>query len=228
MVYIMSNGLLSEEDKKIIMSDYWSRLDHNVKLIYINKKDTSNCQYCDIIKQLYNELTGMSEKLSLEEYFYEELDNELMERFKIKSAPVVIIQGKNKGLIKFYGIPSGMEFPSFIETIVKASKGETDLPQEIINEVTNIEKDVNIKVFVTPTCPYCPKMVSTSYMFAMLNEKIDAEAWESIEFPDIARDYGVHAVPKVVINDEVSWEGMVPPDYLLHNIYHAIGHEHEH
>ncbi len=224
----MSNGLLSDEDKKIIMNDYWSRLQDTVKLIYINKKDTSDCQYCDIIKQLYNELANMSEKITLEEYYYEELDPKILNKYKIKTAPVVVIKGRNKGLIKFYGIPSGMEFPSFIETIVKASKGETDLPQDIIKEISKIDKDVNIKVFVTPTCPYCPKMVSTSFMFAMLNENIEAEAWESIEFPDIAKDYGVHAVPKVVINDEVSWEGMVPPDYLLHNIFHAIGHEHEH
>lgn len=224
----MSGGLLSEDDKKIILKDYWSRLEDAVKLIYINRKDSSDCQYCDVIKQLYNELAGMTDKIILEEYFYEDLDQKFINKYKIKNAPVVVIQGRNKGLIKFYGIPSGMEFPSFIETIVKTSVGETDLPEDIVNGIVEIDKDVNIKVFVTPTCPYCPKMVSTSFMFAMLNENIEAEAWESIEFPDMAKDYNVHAVPKVVINDEVSWEGMVPPDYLLHNIYHAIGREHEH
>ncbi len=224
----MADQVLSDEDKKIIMNDYWARLEDNVKLIYINKKDSSNCQYCSLIKQLYTELASMSDKISLEEYIYEDLDEDFKNKYRIRAAPVVVIEGRNKGLIKFYGIPSGMEFPSFIETIVKASKGETDLPDNIVEEVKKIDKEVNIKVFVTPTCPYCPKMVSTSYMFAMINENIEAEAWESIEFPEIARDYSVQAVPKVVINDEVSWEGMAPPDYLLHNIYHALGEVHEH
>jgi len=219
----MSSPILSEEDRKIVMEEYWSRLSNEVKLIYINSRD-NDCQYCDLIKQLYTELSQMTDKITLEEYYLEDNPEELREKYRILTAPVVVIQGVNKGLIKFYGIPSGMEFPSFIETIVKVSRGEVDLPRDIIQEVKNIDRYVNIKVFITPTCPYCPKMVSTSFMFAMLNENIDAEAWESIEFPDISQQYSVAAVPKTVINDSVSWEGLVPPEYLLHNIQHAIGH----
>ncbi len=222
----MGNGILSEEDMKIVMEEYWSRLSNEVKLIYINSMD-GDCQYCDLIKQLYTELSQMTDKIVLEEYYFEDDPKGLMEKYKIRAAPVVILQGVNKGMIKFYGIPSGMEFPSFIETIVKVSRGEIDLPGDIVKEVKKIDKYVNIKVFITPTCPYCPKMVSTSFMFAILNENIDAEAWESIEFPEISQEYGVAAVPKTVINDTVSWEGLVPPEYLLHNIQHTLNPEEE-
>ncbi len=216
----MSRGsrLLSDEDRKIIVEEYWSRLSNDVKLIYINSRD-DRCQYCDIIRQLYEELSSESDKLRLEEYYYEDDTEYFKEKYSVKAAPVIVLEGVNEGKIKFYGIPSGMEFPSFIETIVRISRGETDLPKSIEKEIRGIDKYANIQIFVTPSCPYCPKMVSTSYMFAMLNKNINSEAWESIEFPEISMKYDVTAVPKIVINNSVSWEGLVPPEYLLHNLY---------
>lgn len=216
----MGDRLISDNDIKIIKDNYWSRLTNAVKLVYINKR--GECQYCKTISQLYKEISGITDKISLEELYIEDLPKDFIEEYNIIEAPVVIIKGRNKGLIKFYGIPSGMEFPSFIESIVKISNGEVDLPDEVISKVKSIDMKVNIKIFVTPSCPYCPKMVSTGFMFSILNENIEVEAFESIEFPDIAEKYDVHAVPKIVINDKVSWEGMVPPDYFLENILQAL------
>ncbi len=216
-----SKPLLSSEDKKIIIEEYWSRLKEKVELIFVNTR-SERCKYCNLIKQLYEELIELSDKLHLREFYIEDKLEELRNLFKIKGAPVVVLKGVNKGLIKFYGIPSGLEFPSFIETIVRVSRGEVDLPENIIEEVKSIDKYVNIQVFITPSCPYCPKMVSTAYMFAIINSNIDAEAWETIEFPEVSEYYKVSAVPKIVINDIVQWEGLVPPEYLLHNIYYAI------
>lgn len=216
-----SRRLLSDEDRKIIIEEYWSRLSDKVKIIYINSR-SETCQYCGMIRQLYEELSSDSDKIEFVEYYLEDDIKYFRETYNIKAAPVVVLQGLNKGGIKFYGIPSGMEFPSFIEAIVRISRGETDLSRSLEEEIKGIDKYINIQVFVTPSCPYCPKMVSSSYLFAMLNENIDSEAWEVIEFPFISEKYNVSAVPKIVINNIVSWEGLVPPEYLLHNIYAAI------
>lgn len=213
--------IISDKDKEIILREYWNKLKNKVKLLYFNTKK-SNCQYCNVIKQLYIELSEMSNLLEFDEVIFED-NQELANKYNIISAPAVVIKGVNKGLIKFYGIPSGMEFPSFIDTIVKISRGETELSNKIIEDINNIIKDmVNIKVFITPTCPYCPKMVSTVFQFAIVSNYIDAEAWESVEFPDESKKYGVMAVPKIIINDELSFEGLVSPEHLLHYIYHAL------
>lgn len=207
--------LISDEDKKIIVENYWSKLDSDVKLIYFNTK-RENCKYCTTIEQLYRELTQLSDKISLDTYYYED-QRKLAGKYNVITAPAVVIIGKSKGLIKFYGIPAGMEFPSFIDTIVKISGGNTELDENLITNLNQaVYNYVNIKVFVTPTCPYCPKMVSTAFQFAIINENIDAEAWEAIEFPEESNKYGVKAVPKVIINEEISFEGLVSPEALLH------------
>lgn len=213
--------LLSDEDIEVLKRDYWSKLDHDVKLIYISSRDKS-CQYCEVIRQLYEELDRSSEKIKLYTFYFEDDPEWFRGKYKIIRPPVVYVSSKNRGSIKFYGLPSGLEFSSFVEALVIASTLEVDLPRSIIEEIYKIEEEVNIKVFVTPSCPYCPRMVSLSYMFAALNEHIDAEAIESLEFPEIAEKYRVATVPKVVINDRVYWEGLVPPETLLRYIQRAI------
>ena len=167
------------------------------------------------------ELGELTDKLIMKEYFLNN-DVSLKYKFNFEYAPVTILKGKNRGLIKFYGIPAGQEFPSFLETIVMLSTGEHGLPDQLIRQVSEINNYVIIRTFVTPSCPYCPKMVFTTYQFAFINEFIDAEGWEITEFPSVSERYDVIAVPKIIINDRIAWEGLVPPEYLLERIMEAL------
>jgi hypothetical protein len=50
---------------------------------------------------------------------------------------------------------------------------------------------------------------------AVASDQVRAAAIEATEFPDLSRAYRVMAVPKIVINDRVEFEGALPePDFL--------------
>ena len=50
---------------------------------------------------------------------------------------------------------------------------------------------------------------------AIASDRVRAEAIEATEFPELSQQYQVMAVPKVVINDRVAFEGALPePDFL--------------
>jgi hypothetical protein len=50
---------------------------------------------------------------------------------------------------------------------------------------------------------------------AVASDRVRATAIEATEFPELSRAYRVMAVPKVVINDRVQFEGALPePDFL--------------
>ena len=50
---------------------------------------------------------------------------------------------------------------------------------------------------------------------AVASERVRATAIEATEFPDLSRAYRVSAVPKIVINDRVEFEGALPePEFL--------------
>ena len=50
---------------------------------------------------------------------------------------------------------------------------------------------------------------------AIASDRVRAECIEANEFPEISQRYHVMAVPKVVINDRVEFEGAYPePEFL--------------
>ncbi len=50
---------------------------------------------------------------------------------------------------------------------------------------------------------------------AVASERVRSIAIEATEFPDLSRAYQVMAVPKVVINDRVQFEGALPESEFL-------------
>jgi len=50
---------------------------------------------------------------------------------------------------------------------------------------------------------------------AVASERVRSTAIEATEFPELSRAYQVMAVPKVVINDRVQFEGALPESEFL-------------
>ena len=59
---------------------------------------------------------------------------------------------------------------------------------------------------------------------AVASDRVRATAIEATEFPELSRAYRVMAVPKVVINDRVQFEGALPePEFLEAVVRAATG-----
>ncbi|MEM2268296.1 MAG: thioredoxin family protein, partial [Thermoplasmata archaeon] len=84
-----------------------------------------------------------------------------------------------------------------------------------------IDSPIRIQVFVTPTCPYCPKAVRVAHKFAQYNENVIGEMIESIEFPDWADKFGVSSVPHIVINEDVQFVGAYPEENFIEFVMEA-------
>ncbi len=118
--------------------------------------------------------------------------------------------------IKFYGITSGMEFPTLLEDILMVSFQKTELDQQLEDMVRAIDSPVQIRVMVTLTCPYCPRMVRLAHQFAFLNDKIRGEMVDASQFQALAQRYDVQGVPHTVINESAHLQGSMEagPFYL--------------
>ena len=57
---------------------------------------------------------------------------------------------------------------------------------------------------------------------AVASDKVTATAIEATEFPDLSRAYRVSAVPKIVINDRVQFEGALPEPQFLAAVLQAV------
>ena len=58
---------------------------------------------------------------------------------------------------------------------------------------------------------------------AAASDKVSATAIEATEFPELSRAYRVSAVPKIVMNDRVQFEGALPEKDFLAAVLKAAG-----
>ncbi len=195
--------------------EYFSKLENNVRIYYAIPEGGS--KYGTLVRELLEILDGLSEKVTAIE-----MSKKFIEEHEIDKRPAIVIHGKKEYNIRYFGVPMGYEFGVLIEDIVYASKGVPDLPQEIISKISSIDRRVHIQVFVTPSCPYCPIMAKASHMYAIANLNIVADVIEVMEFPSLADKYKVYAVPKVVINDEIEFEGAVPHEFFVEKIVESL------
>lgn len=198
-------------------------LDREVRLLMFTQE--IECMYCRETRTLLEELVQTSDKLKLEVYNFI-IDKDKADQMGIDKIPaIVILEGGKDFGIRYYGIPSGYEFASLLEDIKMVGTGQVELNDDLIERVKAIDKDVHLQVYVTPTCPYCPRAVIAAHKFAYLNPLIKSDMVEATEFPHLARKYNVMGVPRTIINENDFIEGAVPEEMLLEKIYENLGVE---
>jgi len=201
-------ALLSEDDRKYLQGEF-SKMSEPVKLILFSKED--GCASCSDTLQLLEETAGLSNKIEVVTYDLSS-DRETAAKYNVGRTPTVIVQGSEDIGIRFYGIPSGYEFSTLIEDIIDLGTGTIPLAPATKDALAQLAEQVHIQVFVTPSCPYCPKAVRMAHMMAMESDKVTADMVMANEFPQLSSQYNVMAVPKVVINEDTSFEGAIPED----------------
>jgi glutaredoxin-like protein len=215
--------LLDDNTKKEV-GKFLGAIEGKVKLVYFDGGD--QCDYCKEILSLLNEIGEMNGKIEVEHHKMD--DKAAVEKYGADNAPLIVLEGKNKGRVRFYGIPSGHEFGGFLATIVEVSKGDTaEFPGDLKKRVMAIDVPLRLDVFVTPQCPYCPGAVRLAQAMAILNKNITGCGVEAIEFSEWADRNGVKSVPRtiVVANGKriLGIDGALAPDMLLNKIMEELG-----
>lgn len=206
------NKEVSEQIKKAL-----EPMKNNIKMVLFTKEGT--CNTCQETKQLLTEMSALNDKIFVE---FKDLntDKAEAEEYGISEVPTfVMLNDKDEYQgVKFQGIPAGHEINSFLSAIVYMSGLDFQMDQKLLDRIAKIDKPVDIKVFVTLSCPHCPGAVSTAHSLAMLNENVQASMIESQTFYDLSMKYKVSGVPKIVINDEYELLGNQPIDAFLSEI----------
>ncbi|MDH3346116.1 MAG: thioredoxin family protein, partial [Kiritimatiellaceae bacterium] len=197
-------------------------IEQEVKVtLFTQEKD---CELCGPTQQMIEEISGLSDKISLS---VRDLSAEAdeAEKYGVDKVPALILEGDKDYGIRFYGIPAGHEFTTLIEDIMSVSQRHHGLSDEVMSEISKVDQPVHIQVIVSPQCPYCPQVVRSAHRFAMANEHIRSDMVESAEFSDLTEKYHVHGVPHTVINEEHQIIGPASEIELVREVLKAIGKE---
>lgn len=208
--------------------DVFQQLKHPVQIMFFGTQN--HCDYCSEIRQLLEEVTEISDLITLSIHDVDK-EPDLAKLYKVQGkAPATIIAARESGQItdfgiRYLGIPSGHEFTTLIQAILLVSGRDSGLMPQTREYLQSLSKPLHLEVFVTPTCPYCPRAVVLAYQMAIENPKmVLAEGIEAMEFNELSNQYMISGVPDTVINaDAGRVVGAVPEGQMLAELKRALG-----
>jgi len=149
--------ILQPQDEEAIRQRFESELTGDVKMTLVTHNPIGglmipgrDCPSCPTTQDLIGEVVALSSKIELEIVdFYRE--SEIANSLGVDKIPAVIVHNSDDSAAKFYGLPSGFEFPVLLDAIVAASTQMSGLSEAALAALAKVTEDVHIQVFVTPT-----------------------------------------------------------------------------
>ena len=223
---------LLDNDVKTQVKEVFKDLVHPVEILFFGQNG-KNCEYCQDTLSLLQEVSDLSDKISLQEFDLER-DAELAKKYRVDKAPGFALLGRlgddlTDFGIRYAGIPAGHEFTSLIRDLLMVSSGDSSLQETTRKKISDLNSPIRLQVFVTPTCSYCPQAVILAHQMALESPMIEAEMVKAMEFPELANRYQVSGVPHTIVNDGVEdLIGANPEEVLLEKIVRVASlHAHE-
>ncbi len=210
--------MLNEKVKDQVKKKF-ETLQNPVKLIVFTQE--LECSYCHDARSIAEELAELSDQVRVEVYDFQQ-DPEKVKDYRIDKIPAIAVEGARDYGVRYFGVPGGYEFSSFLESIRLVSEGKSDISEDTKAFLDSLSRDLHFQVFVTPTCPYCPRAVVLAHNLAVASEKVRADMVEVSEFMELAVKYQVQGVPRTVVNETIILEGAVPEQMLIDRLKNEL------
>ena len=179
------------------------------------------CASCGDTLQLLQELAQLSDKLTLEVHNFL-LESESVARYGVDKAPATVVLGAQDHGIRLYGLPSGYEFAVLLEAIALVSTSDSGLNDATKAKLRLLKGPVHLRVFTTPTCPYCPAAAHLAHRLAFQSEQVKADVIDATQFPDLADRYGVRGVPHTIIDETAAISGALPEEEFVEHLLSTV------
>ena len=155
-------------------------------------------------RQVIRAFREISTRITLREY---DLDHDLAKKYNITKSPTLLIQPDTYA-IRWLGAPMGEEARTLLETLILVGLGKSNLSDPSLKVIKKIASARNIKVFVSPTCPYCPQQAVNAVKAAVeLPEFVSLEIIDIQSEPELANQYAAQSVPQAYANDVLIGQG---------------------
>ncbi|MBI5633045.1 MAG: thioredoxin-disulfide reductase [Nitrospirae bacterium] len=207
---------IPEGSKKLLQKE----LDHMEKPVTVVAvlSDDQNKPFNEFCRKLLEELASLSDKIRP---VFVKPDSDLAKKYHVTRTPTILIEPERYA-IRLTGAPAGEEARTFLIALLMASTGKTVLSDASKKRLSELKENRNIKVFVSPTCPYCPLQVILAICAAIEREDlISTEIIEIYENKDLATEFNAFSVPETFVDDQPVGTGLQPEEVFVEEVLTA-------
>jgi thioredoxin reductase (NADPH) len=160
--------------------------------------------FCRSAREFIRAVRELSPRITLEEY---DLSHRIARKWKAEHSPTLLFHPE-KFNIRWLGAPVGEEARTFVEALIIMGFGESGLNPDSLKILRGINARRQVKVFVSPTCPYCPQQAVNAIKAAVeMPDKVSLEIIDVQAFPQIADKYSALSVPQTFADERLIAQG---------------------
>lgn len=163
-------------------------------------------------RDLMRAFRNLTDKIDFREY---DLNHELARKWDVTVAPCLLFD-PDRYNIRYLGTPYGEETRTFMGTLILVAHRQSNLSEPSQKAVQKVDSPRRIKVFVSPTCPYCPEQAIHAVKAAIeMPELLSVEMIDIQANPDLANQYSAFSVPQTFANDILVGQGLQPEELFV-------------
>lgn len=122
------------------------------------------------------------------------------QKMGVQDSPTLLFEPE-RYRIRWVGAPLGEEGRTFVEMLFLIGRADSDLSEDSQKMLKRLEEFREVRVFVSPSCPYCPQQAINAVKAAV--QRPDQVAVELIDVqcqPQMAETYAAQGVPQTYAN----------------------------
>ena len=175
----------------------FEKLPNEIPIYLFTEQGVDNV-FADANRQAARIFGQLSSRIVFREHH---LDHELAKKWGVDSAPTLLVAPERYN-IRWQGAPVGEEGRTFLDLLLSVGQGSTRISGQSRKVLDKIDSRRDVKVFVSPTCPYCPQQAVNALRAAI--EKPEYVSLDIIDIqcrPEIAEKYSAFSVPQTYANE---------------------------
>ena len=200
-----------EEKAEAELKSFFEKMPHEARLILFSGPEPGD-PFSQAIRQVIRALRKVVPKLIFVEH---NLEHELAKQYNIERSPTLLFDPDSYH-VRWLGAPIGEEVRSLVQAVEMMGSRQTNLSKDSLKIIGRIDAPRHIKLFVSPTCPYCPQQAVNALKAAF--ERPDLISLEIIDIeanPDLANRYSAQSVPQTFANEKLIALGAQPEELFM-------------
>jgi len=205
-------GRLSEEEAKKQLGKFFADMPHPIPLVLFCEPAGKNEPFAEGARQVIRAVREITDKVTLREYT---LQHELAKEWGISRSPTLVL-APDTFKIRWLGAPLGHEVQTFMEALRIIGYQEPGLSKEAMKVLAKLDSPRAVKIFVSPTCPYCPLVAANGIRAAVARpDLVSLEIIDILANPDLADQYAAQSVPQAFANEKQIGLGAQPEELFV-------------
>ena len=189
----------SQKDIEAELQHIFQSLSYPVSIHLFSLKKTNEA-YVQAAREFLDALSRLSQNIVFDEHSIDS-EPEMAAEFGVSFSPTLVFEPQQFH-ITWRGAPVGEEAKTFVQALLLLGNRHSSISQESQKILSGLQEPRQIKVFVSPSCPYCPQQAVNA-----LKAAVHAPDLVSLEIIDVqadqeqARRYDAQSTPMAFANE---------------------------